>query len=279
MARIDTLGNFLTDVAAAIKEKTGKSDPITPANFDTEISGITTGSIAPEHVSFKNYSGLTLDLSGLDTSNITDMSNMFYNNNKLSYLDLRAFNTSKVNNMENMFYYLGNSVTEVVIDGLNNFDTSKVQIMTSMFDRTSLKSLDLSNFNTSNVTNMSAMFQHSSKLANINVSNFNTSKVTDMRWMFVGVAAETIDISSFTSESSPSTSQLFAGCTNLKNVIINNQKMFKIRSTDIFTQSPYMTNGTGSVYVPDGLLDAYKADTYWSTYSNILKGMSEYIEE
>lgn len=40
MARIDTLANFLTDVATAIKSKTGKTDPITPANFDTEIISI-----------------------------------------------------------------------------------------------------------------------------------------------------------------------------------------------------------------------------------------------
>ena len=44
MARIDTLANFLTDIAAAIKVKTGKSDPITPANFDAEIAEIPTGS-------------------------------------------------------------------------------------------------------------------------------------------------------------------------------------------------------------------------------------------
>lgn len=43
MARIDTLANFLTDVATAIKSKTGKTDAITPANFDTEINSIEVG--------------------------------------------------------------------------------------------------------------------------------------------------------------------------------------------------------------------------------------------
>lgn len=43
MARIDSLANFLTDIAAAIKTKTGKTDPITPANFDTEIASIESG--------------------------------------------------------------------------------------------------------------------------------------------------------------------------------------------------------------------------------------------
>lgn len=42
MARIDNLTNFLTDVAEAIREKTGKKDAINPASFDTEIMSITT---------------------------------------------------------------------------------------------------------------------------------------------------------------------------------------------------------------------------------------------
>ena len=35
------LNNFLTDVAEAIREKTGKTDTIKPASFDTEIMSIT----------------------------------------------------------------------------------------------------------------------------------------------------------------------------------------------------------------------------------------------
>lgn len=48
MARIDTLANFLTDVATAIKTKTGKTDPITPADFDTEITNLPSGGSEPE---------------------------------------------------------------------------------------------------------------------------------------------------------------------------------------------------------------------------------------
>lgn len=43
MARTDNLGNFLTDIAGAIKEKTGKSGTINAADFDTEIVDIQTG--------------------------------------------------------------------------------------------------------------------------------------------------------------------------------------------------------------------------------------------
>lgn len=40
MARIDTLANFLTDVAEAIKDKTGQTSGIKPADFDTAIASI-----------------------------------------------------------------------------------------------------------------------------------------------------------------------------------------------------------------------------------------------
>ncbi len=43
MARIDTLTNFLTDVADSIRSKTGKSDAIACEDFDTEIESIETG--------------------------------------------------------------------------------------------------------------------------------------------------------------------------------------------------------------------------------------------
>lgn len=43
MARTNNLTNFLTDVAGAIKEKTGDSTPIPASQFDTKIASITTG--------------------------------------------------------------------------------------------------------------------------------------------------------------------------------------------------------------------------------------------
>jgi len=43
MARTDTLGNFLTDVADAIRTKTGGSAAIMASDFDTEIESIPSG--------------------------------------------------------------------------------------------------------------------------------------------------------------------------------------------------------------------------------------------
>lgn len=47
MARIDTLSNFLTDVADSIRNKTGGQAPIPAEDFDAEIASITTGGGVP----------------------------------------------------------------------------------------------------------------------------------------------------------------------------------------------------------------------------------------
>lgn len=54
MARIDTLGNFLTDVADAIREKSGTSETIQASEFDTAIANIPSGSSTPEFTSVKD---------------------------------------------------------------------------------------------------------------------------------------------------------------------------------------------------------------------------------
>ena len=59
------------------------------------------------------------------------------------------------------------------IKGINNFNTSKVTNMNTMFQNCyELEHLDLSNFNTSNVTNMAWMFDQCNKLKYLNLSNF-----------------------------------------------------------------------------------------------------------
>lgn len=47
MARIDSLTNFLTDIATAIKTKKGDDTPILASNFDTEITNLPSGGVEP----------------------------------------------------------------------------------------------------------------------------------------------------------------------------------------------------------------------------------------
>ena len=94
-------------------------------------------------------------VSKFDTSNVTDMNNMFGSCKSLTTLDLSKFDTSNVTNMNYMF----SSCDSLTTLDLSKFDTSNVTNMNNMFyGCTSLTTLDVSGFNTGNVTNMFYMF-------------------------------------------------------------------------------------------------------------------------
>lgn len=122
--------------------------------------------------------------STVDTSHIVDMSLMFdfWESIYSPILDLSNLDTSNVTNMGGMFNdFAGKGVLD-----LSNFNTSNVTDMGSMFASSSFYALDLSSFDTSNVTNMGAMFQYATRIVNLDLSNFDTSNVTDMNNMFQG---------------------------------------------------------------------------------------------
>ena len=131
---------------------------------------------------FDEFRNMTLiDLSVMDTSEVTDMGSMFAGCGGLTSLDLSDFDTSQVTNMRAMFEQCS-SLTSL---DLRNFDTSKVTNTSEMFYLcSSLTSLDLRNFDTSNVTDMSWMFENCSSLISLDLRNFDTSKVTNMSYMF-----------------------------------------------------------------------------------------------
>ena len=122
-------------------------------------------------------------LKGSNTSNVTSMSNMFYNCSGLTSLDVSSFDTSNVIYMSGMF----RDCKGITSLDLRNFNTSKVTSMYNMFnDCSGLTSLDLSNFDTRNVTDMSSMFSGCSGLTSLDLSRWNTSKVNLMGEMFKG---------------------------------------------------------------------------------------------
>lgn len=131
--------------------------------------------ILPNGTKFRTTSSTQLDfLSDLDTSQMTDMKNMFSECTNLTSINLENFNTSQVTMMNNMFYYCS-SLTSLDV---SSFDVSKVTNMWGMFDYcTSLISLDLSNFEPTNIQDMGSMFLNCKNLVNLNVDNFDLSKI------------------------------------------------------------------------------------------------------
>ena len=138
----------------------GIRPPWTETEYSSQITQVEfVNEIVPKYTScwFYNCRNLTnVNINNLNTSKVTDMSNMFYNCGALTSLDLSNFDTSNVTNMEAMLY-------------------SCIR----------LPNLNVSNFDTSNVTNMSNMFTNCYALTNLDLSNFDTNAVQNYSYMFL----------------------------------------------------------------------------------------------
>lgn len=125
---------------------------------------------------FENCQDRDINVSNLDTSEVTDMSSMFSECRNVSELDLGNFNTSNVKDMSYMFYGCERLEGDESFRGLNlsSFDTSKVESMSCMFSHCrNIQELDLSNFDVSNVEDFTGMFEDMSRLCELNLSNWN----------------------------------------------------------------------------------------------------------
>ena len=94
---------------------------------EIDLSGLNTQNVTNMTFMFYDCIRLTkLNISNLDTSKVTDMSYMFCNCRSLRTIDLRSFNTYNVNNMEYMF---GNCVLTTQIKVSQTFVTDNANTL------------------------------------------------------------------------------------------------------------------------------------------------------
>ena len=190
MARTDTLGNFLTDVADAIREKKGTTDAILASNFDTEIASIESGVDINEYLSDKITKGTASSGGWLKT-----------------VIKLRSPLTIEGDSAEYMFY-------QCPLNELPQLDTSNVKNMTSMFD--GCKNLTtIPQIDTSNATRMNQIFYHCSNLTTI--PQIDTSKVNSMTYMF-GYCSNLTTIPQIDTSRLSNMAYMFYNCTNLTTI-------------------------------------------------------------
>lgn len=151
-------------------------------------------------------------LDKLNTSNVTNMSNMFYRSRIGGNLDFSKWDTGKVTDMSYMFSESNGQLNNYTyITGLNNWNlqsvqnisymfsdcnnydfqdkeltwnTSNVTDMSYMFKSSNIHSFPKLSFDTRNVTNMAYMFNNFKSYNDLKLNFNNTSKVTDMQYMF-----------------------------------------------------------------------------------------------
>ena len=186
----------------------------------TEIVGIenlNTSEVTNMSNMFWGCNELTsLDVSHFNTAKVTDMSGMFAGCHRLKTLDVSHFDTSNVTNFEKMFSYCI-SLTNLVV---THFNTGKATNMSYMFYQCSdLTNLDVSRFDTRNVTNMAYMFNCCFDLTSIDVSHFDTGNVTNMSAIFAGCKSlKSLDVTHFDTNKTTNMGLMFSGCSSLANL-------------------------------------------------------------
>lgn len=157
-----------------------------------------------------------------------------------------------------------------------NIDTSNITTMEGIFAHcTNLKSLNLDGWSMASTNTMDSMFYNCSALLNLYLTNINTENVTDIDYLFYGCSSlQQLDLSHMDTSSVIAAKQVFYNCSSLTTIVINRDQLFKITNANSFTNSG-IANGICTIYVPDDMVDSYKADTYWGAYPDQIKPISE----
>lgn len=208
-------------------------------------------------------SGITNFIKNVDTSDVTNMTNLFSNCSGLTSLDLTGLDTKRVTMMNNMFYGC-----------------------------TSLKSLNLSDISTQSVTNMEGMFGLCNSLTELHLESFETSMLKYSSHMFQSMdKLTTIYVGAgWTMANVLISTQMFTGC---KNLVGGNGTKYDANNTDAkyarVDAAPfapgYFTYGGGSLipddaYVvieDDELHFCYDTERASRWYLNIKKSYADYI--
>lgn len=163
----NNLDAVFTDIANAIRAKSGTSEQMKPINMADNITAIKTSSLktlldATKNTNrlFDGYTGTSVDglINYDDTSNVLKMEWMFnYCNNLTSAPQL---NTAKVTSIRAMFYGCTN------LENVPLYDTSNVKDMNSTFAMC-YKLKNIPSMDVSNVTSFNSIFSQCSNLKSI----------------------------------------------------------------------------------------------------------------
>jgi hypothetical protein len=212
MARTDTLNHFLTDVADAIRTKTGSAAAITASSFDTEIENIPTSGGDPTDYfngDFKDstkagqiwfsseYIKSTAQLVPIDCTGKVDLHQMFDNCGWSKIPKL--INMNAATNLSGMYQNCANVTT---ID-TSAWNTTRVTKFANLFyGCTKLTTVDLSNITTGALSGASSdsfyqLFTNCSSLTSIDMhhmvlpSTGNLNRIPSMSSMFTNCKALT----------------------------------------------------------------------------------------
>lgn len=163
-----------------------------------------------------------IDLTNLDTSDVTDFSGMFEGCTALEKVNLSKIDTSKAKEMGGMFYDCS-SLASIDLSGLN---TSSVKSMMDMFDNcTNLKEVNMSGLDLNNLWATSSMFSNCESLTDVNFSGSKMNNLLMSSMMFSDCKSlTTLDLTSFGTTNLRMMGGMFKGCDKLTTIIVSPRK-------------------------------------------------------
>lgn len=188
--------------------------PVYKLNF----SGIDTSQIVDMEEMFY---GAILDDDfnpNFDTSNVKTMSKMFMNCEEVFTMDLSHLDVSKVKDFSNMF----NGCTDLNFINLDGWNTRNAEDFSSMFFKCyNLRRIDLSQLNICNVKNLGNMFAHCISLTSLDFSKVNANKVNVTANMFKECRnLVKLNLTRLKMENLVAGWYMFKNCYNLKEILV-----------------------------------------------------------
>lgn len=168
--QIMRLTNAKQSIKTSIENKgVNVSDSALLNEYPSYISQIETGGeqviLKPSSINFLNQYFKTIDLTPLDTSQMSSFGQMFQNCVYLENINLSSLNLRSILNMESMFSSCqaldGNNIT------LGNFNTSKVQKIGHMFFNSPTR-VNLPELNADSATDIRGFCEMNPELQNFN---------------------------------------------------------------------------------------------------------------
>lgn len=251
MARTDTLINFLTDVAAAIKAKKGDNTAIPAANFDTEIANLPSGSGDNTIlISLINRSVTSIEIP----EGMTIIGDSAFNScTSLTSIAIPNSVTSIGNAAFSSCFNLTSITIPDGVTSIGNGAFSFCSGLTSITIPNSVISIDERAF--SNCISLTSITIPDGVTS---ISNLIFLNCTGLTSITIGNSVTNIG------------QMAFSNCTSLTEIDFSTHTTVPtLYSADAFSGTP----ASLVIKVPSALVDEWKAATNWTTYADKIVGV------
>lgn len=146
------------------------------------------------------------------------------------------------------------------------YQGNRLDVLNEIFTKATKESL----------TGIDAAFAYCYYLQTLDVSTLDVSDISNFNRVFMHCEALTeLDLTNWNTQSLDSSEYIFAYTLNLTKLVINNSaRVFNLTNANALEGSA-IANGTGFVYVPADMVNAYKAHAVWGLYPNQIKSIAE----